>query len=542
MGNPIRHSRIPRIKEKFQRHEVSKDLLRRPGGVVMKSGFTGPVVADLLTLGLALGVVFETGVLHAAVDSWTPPAQDAARQNPVVVNANSIAQGKGIYEKECLSCHGAGGKGDGRKADTLEVKPSDLSKPRVSAQPDGVLFWKISEGKTPMPSFRSKLASQELWAVINYVRTLGSRNAGAGESPDSPIQGKPPALDQGKTEAVAKTPEAQHVSTNFHGSKRTWSIPARAVIKRNPLAPTEGSLEEGKQLYQQECASCHGPNGKGDGHKSQLLDVSPADLTSPKMWEETDGELAWKIKQGNMPMPSFRLRFSSHEVWLLVNHLRTLGSQGAQVQSPRHGESQPSGRASEAPNATPDRLEAGAGRSGSEASPELEPAKSKNRAGVDHDNRRGDVLQPEYLHVLINPVPLYGIAGAVFMLTGALILRNRPAQLLALGLMVLSAASAWPAYSLGQKAYTRVYSLADAQGQKSLDSHKHRAERLIYAYYALAVIGLAATLVPAKAPKTTFLLALLTLLVALGSLGIGGWIAKAGGQIRHSEFRTGTSQ
>jgi hypothetical protein len=82
-----------------------------------------------------------------------------------------------------------------------------------------------------------------------------------------------------------------------------------------------------------------------------------------------------------------------------------------------------------------------------------------------------------------------------------------------------------------------MYAKADGDGQEWLDSHKQRAEKLIYLFYALIAVALGAALIPAKAPRIARPLALLTVLVALASLAAGGWIAKAGGQIRHTEFR-----
>jgi uncharacterized membrane protein len=146
--------------------------------------------------------------------------------------------------------------------------------------------------------------------------------------------------------------------------------------------------------------------------------------------------------------------------------------------------------------------------------------------------------QPEYLHVLINPLPVYVLATGLLALIVALLRRNRQTQLLALWLIFLSAASAWPAYLSGQKAYHQVYLIADSDGQSWLDAHMHRAERWIYIFYALAGVAASAALVPAKAPKTALSLAILTVAVAVASLAVGGWIAKAGGQVRHPEFRT----
>jgi hypothetical protein len=143
----------------------------------------------------------------------------------------------------------------------------------------------------------------------------------------------------------------------------------------------------------------------------------------------------------------------------------------------------------------------------------------------------------DYLHVLINPLPVYGGLLAVLLLGAAMILKNRPAQLLGLALMIVSAGSAWPTYLTGERAYQKVYLIADSDGQRLLDEHKQRAEKLIWVFYVVAAVALAAAVLPSKVPKAAAPLVWLTLIIAVISLGIGGWIAKAGGQIRHPEFR-----
>ncbi len=79
--------------------------------------------------------------------------------------------------------------------------------------------------------------------------------------------------------------------------------------------------------------------------------------------------------------------------------------------------------------------------------------------------------------------------------------------------------------------------LTDDQGTKWMDEHRSRAEKLIVAFYALAALSLASLLIPVKKPRTDLPLAVATLILALAVLGIGGWIAYAGGRIRHEEFR-----
>jgi glucan phosphoethanolaminetransferase (alkaline phosphatase superfamily) len=148
-----------------------------------------------------------------------------------------------------------------------------------------------------------------------------------------------------------------------------------------------------------------------------------------------------------------------------------------------------------------------------------------------------DLSQPEYIHVLMNPVPVYATGTAVLALLLGIMLRSRSAQVAALILVALSAASAWPVYIYGEKGYYRVRAMADNDGQKWLDAHRHRAENLIYFYYLTASVALAAILVPLRWPRTAAPITALTLILGIGLLCVGAYIAYAGGKVRHREFR-----
>ena len=145
--------------------------------------------------------------------------------------------------------------------------------------------------------------------------------------------------------------------------------------------------------------------------------------------------------------------------------------------------------------------------------------------------------QPEYIHVLINPLPVYGLAMGVIGLIIGLVLRSREARTGAFALILIAAASAWPTLHYGQQGYDRVKAMADSEGQKWLEEHKHRGEQLIYVFYALGALALVSIAVEWKRPKAALPLAITTLVLATGALGIGGYIAYAGGHIRHKEFR-----
>lgn len=104
---------------------------------------------------------------------WDAPATAGKVSNPVASNASSIAAGKIIYTKNCYDCHGKKGKGDGPKSGDLDKGPKDFTKAIFQDQSDGALYWKITEGRKPMPSFKKDLSNEQRWQVVNYVRTLG---------------------------------------------------------------------------------------------------------------------------------------------------------------------------------------------------------------------------------------------------------------------------------------------------------------------------------------------------------------------------------
>lgn len=148
-----------------------------------------------------------------------------------------------------------------------------------------------------------------------------------------------------------------------------------------------------------------------------------------------------------------------------------------------------------------------------------------------------NLRQPEYIHVLINPLPIYGLAIAWIGLIIAFFLRSRRAQIATLSIVLICAASAWPVYEFGEQSYDRVLTMSDEDGKRWLDEHRDRGEDLIYFFYALALLSAAAIVLPIKWPKSSTPLVIAVILFGAATLGMGGYIAYAGGKIRHREFR-----
>ena len=104
---------------------------------------------------------------------WAVPDNAAKAANPVKADATSLATGKSLWTKHCQSCHGKKGMGDGTKSASLKTAPGDFTKADFQKQSDGALFYKTSEGRKDMPSFKKKIAdAEERWSVINYMRTF----------------------------------------------------------------------------------------------------------------------------------------------------------------------------------------------------------------------------------------------------------------------------------------------------------------------------------------------------------------------------------
>ncbi|MBI2840247.1 MAG: hypothetical protein HYX75_18170 [Acidobacteria bacterium] len=147
--------------------------------------------------------------------------------------------------------------------------------------------------------------------------------------------------------------------------------------------------------------------------------------------------------------------------------------------------------------------------------------------------------QPEYIHVLLNPLPVYGLAMGMLGLLLGLIKRNRHAQMLALTLVFIGSAVAFPVLKTGERAYDRVEAMSAPDARGWLEVHQQRAEKVVYVYYASALLAAVALLVQWRSWKGARALTLITFVLGAAAMAGGGWISQAGGQVRHSEFRDG---
>ncbi|HEV8437840.1 MAG TPA: cytochrome c [Methylomirabilota bacterium] len=102
-----------------------------------------------------------------------------------------------------------------------------------------------------------------------------------------------------------------------------WVAPESEKAKKNPLPKDKKVIEQGEKAAKINCVSCHGPMGKGDGAAAVALNPKPADWTSSRVQEESDGELFWKISNGRGAMPPWK-HLPETDRWAIVRYIRTL--------------------------------------------------------------------------------------------------------------------------------------------------------------------------------------------------------------------------
>jgi len=133
------------------------------------------VTALIMTLSGA-GVVFA----QTTASSWQAPDDAKKVENPVKVTPAGLKQAAQIYQENCVPCHGKAGAGDGPAAAALNPKPANFTDAKLMTPvTDGELFWKMSNGRGPMPNWKDQLSDNQRWMLVNYLRTLAAKTSAA---------------------------------------------------------------------------------------------------------------------------------------------------------------------------------------------------------------------------------------------------------------------------------------------------------------------------------------------------------------------------
>jgi mono/diheme cytochrome c family protein len=118
-------------------------------------------------------VFLMVGVLTAQDSSWEVPSEFRGMANPIAATPDAIALGEGLYKQNCERCHGERGLGDGPATKFIRPAPKEIASADAQARmSDGEIFFKISEGKRPMPPMKTTLSEEDRWRIVHFVRTL----------------------------------------------------------------------------------------------------------------------------------------------------------------------------------------------------------------------------------------------------------------------------------------------------------------------------------------------------------------------------------
>ena len=104
---------------------------------------------------------------------WIVPEEAVNLENPYPEALETVKQGETLFTRQCVACHGSSGKGDGPAGKYLGRPLPDFTTAAIHEQTDGELYWKISIGRAPMPTFKEILSDEQRWQIVDYLRTLG---------------------------------------------------------------------------------------------------------------------------------------------------------------------------------------------------------------------------------------------------------------------------------------------------------------------------------------------------------------------------------
>jgi len=107
---------------------------------------------------------------------WVVPAEAKKLKNSVPITGEVLTAAAPLYQQNCARCHGEKGAATGPEAKSLPKQPANLADAKlIKSSSDGELFWKITNGRDPMPPFR-QLSDTQRWQLVDYVRYLANRS------------------------------------------------------------------------------------------------------------------------------------------------------------------------------------------------------------------------------------------------------------------------------------------------------------------------------------------------------------------------------
>ncbi len=280
----------------------------------MRATIGGIVVVGVI--GLALGVMLSQTACRAPATEASMAAERVSTATDQIITS---MEGHELFTAHCAPCHGATGRGKGPAAIALDVAPRDFLHERfryvstVNGVPtDEDLDNSIMHGRRfgGMPA-NPQLTNSEVQALASYIREiqrLGWVNT----------------LRKDFADDEDTTPE------DIEDISHMRVKPRGAIQVSRPGFSFKRNTDKGRELYGENCASCHGLSGRGDGLAKPLDEqgkpITVRDLTSGKFRGGTTiDEIFKRIRCGIPGTPmSAATALTEEEVWQLVYYVRYL--------------------------------------------------------------------------------------------------------------------------------------------------------------------------------------------------------------------------
>lgn len=130
-------------------------------------------IGACLVLGMCVFASGRVAAQQAESAPWIVPPDAKKVKNPFPPTPELLADGQQLFTDNCVLCHGEKGIGDGPGAKAIKVKPANFTDAKLMAtETDGSLYWKMTNGRGPMPSWKDTLTDKERWELVDYIRKL----------------------------------------------------------------------------------------------------------------------------------------------------------------------------------------------------------------------------------------------------------------------------------------------------------------------------------------------------------------------------------
>ncbi len=269
----------------------------------------------------------------ARAEGLAPPAQSgssaaipaSSSQPSLPANVRSAARGKELFAKQCAICHGDEGDGAGKFAYLMNPRPRNLQQGN----------FKLATAQNQVPS------DEDLLRTISRGMP-GSAMPPWGHLPLSDLRALAAHVREIHTQAVATQAQAMIAKGELQASGAEGFVAQRTKPGPPVVVPAETGLDDvrwfnGRRLYLEGCASCHGEDGHpvADAvrYDAEGYPVPPRSFVNGIFKGGSEGHhLYVRIIKGlkATPMPASEGVYSNDDVWDLIHYLQSLARAGAQ--------------------------------------------------------------------------------------------------------------------------------------------------------------------------------------------------------------------